>query len=166
MKSSMNNLHHGMRSKQLLIPGESGPEFEKQKNALLEVLAPRDAVETMLADRVVIRNWYRLRGERATTGRASEIIDEIVEGADDRDAQEVDRLATLLDDDDPSALRQLRSFPAGVAYLLEQWSILQEHLIHNRNLLSTQRRRCFRLVGKRSRTCSAMTRPRPNGCAP
>ncbi len=152
MNSSMNNFQHGMRSTKVLIPGESGAEFDQRKKELLEALGPRDAVERMLAERVVIRNWYRLRGERATVGRVSEIIEEIVAGADDRDAREVDRLATLLeqDDPDPDVVRQLRNFPAGVAYLLEQWSIIQSRLAQYLNPLSTQRKRCFKLLGRPS----------------
>jgi hypothetical protein len=152
MNSSMNNFQHGMRSTKLLIPGESGAEFDQRKKELLEALAPRDAVERMLAERVVIRNWYRLRGERATAGRVSEIIEEIVAGADDRDAREVDRLAALLeqDDPDPDVVRQLRNFPAGVAYLLEQWSIVHARLVQYLNPLSTQRKRCFKLLGRPS----------------
>ena len=149
MNSSMNNFQHGMRSTKVLIPGESGAEFDQRKKELLEVLAPRDAVERMLAERVVIRNWYRLRGERATVGRVSEIIEEIVAGADDRDAREVDRLAALLeqDDPDPDVVRQLRNFPAGVAYLREQWSIIQSRLAQYLNPLSTQRKRLLQAPG-------------------
>ena len=152
MNSSMNNFQHGMRSTKVLIPGESGAEFDQRKKDLLEALGPRDAVERMLAERVVIRNWYRLRGERATVGRVSEIIEEIVAGADDRDAREVDRLAALLeqDDPDPDVVRQLRNFPAGVAYLLEQWSIVHARLVQYLNPLSTQRKRCFKLLGRPS----------------
>ena len=144
----MNNLQHGMRSTQLVLPSESRPEFDKRKSDLLEVLKPRDAVESMLAERVVIRNWFRIRGERATTRRASEIVDEIVDGADDREAREVERLAALLEEGDPDAVRRLRAFPAGVAYLLQQWAIIKERLSRNENLLYTQRIRCFKLLAR------------------
>ena len=101
----------------------------------------------MLADRVFLREWYRLRGERATTDRIATIIDAIVDGADDRDAQEVDQLAPLVEAGDRAALRQLRAFPAGVAHLLAQWTIIQSRLAQDRMLLGTQRLRCFRLLG-------------------
>ena len=143
----MSRLDHGMRSKQILIPGESAAELDELRRELFETIDPQDAVEEMLAERVFLREWYRLRGERATTDRTATIIDEIVDGADDRDAQEVDRLAPLVEAGDRAALRELRAFPGGVAYLLREWTIIQSRLAQDRNLLGTQRLRCFRLLG-------------------
>ena len=107
----------------------------------------------MLADRVVKRDWYRKRGERAIDARASDAIDEVIEGEEDRQAREVERLAPLLDEDS-DALRQLRAFPAGITYLLGQFSIFAARLAGNRNLLGSQRRRCFSLIGKKVESVS------------
>ncbi len=52
-------------------------------------------------------------------------------------------------DESRDAFRQLRTFPAGVAYLREQWSILLEGLALGVPLLATQRRRCLSLIGKK-----------------
>ncbi len=146
-RSSQNALRHGMRSMQLLIPGESQSELDTLKSRLFEKIDPQDPVEEMLANRVFEREWYRRRGVRATTDRTSEAIEAIVDGVDDREAREVDRLAPLVEAGDRDALRQLRSFPAGVAYLRTQWTILQSRMAQDRNLLGTQRDRCFRLAG-------------------
>jgi len=47
----------------------------------------------------------------------------------------------------PEALRELRTFPAGVAYLWEQWSIIEENLSRGLPLLASTRRLCFSLSG-------------------
>ena len=41
------------------------------------------------------------------------------------------------------------TFPAGVAYLLDQWSIILESLSQGLPLLASMRRRCFSLIGKK-----------------
>ncbi len=148
MRSCMNNFKHGMRSAQTILPGESAALFAQKEAEILAAINPTDAVQAMLADRVVMRNWYRLRGERAIGSHTTEVIEEIFEGAGDRDAREVERLAPLVDTD-ADAVRQLRAFPAGVTHLLGQWAILESRLAKGFALLATQRRMCFTLSGKR-----------------
>jgi hypothetical protein len=116
----MNNYQHGMRSSQILLPWESEEELQQRRQRIIEALQPRDDVERMLAERVVKRDWYAPRGQRAANSRAADVINELVVGADDREAREVERLAPLMEEGDRDAFRQLRSFPAGVAHLLEQ----------------------------------------------
>ncbi len=130
-----------------MIAGESQTELDTLKSRVFETIDPQNPVEEMLSNRVFEREWFRRRGVRATEDRTSKTIEAIVDGADDRDAREVDRLAPLVEAGDRQALRQLRSFPAGVAYLRAQWTILQSRLFQDRNLLGTQRLRCFRLAG-------------------
>ena len=121
----------------MLLPGESVVEFVGRQKEILESINPIDGLQQMLADRVVRRTWDSLRGQRATLARASEAVHSILEGAADRDAREVDRLAALVNGDlDP--IRQLRAFPAGVDHLLGQWAILLDRLAQNRNLLGTE----------------------------
>src|ERR1700693_5826643 len=64
-RTCMNNLQHEMRSKQLLIPGESKTELDTLKSRLFATIDPQDPVEEMLANRVFEREWYRQRGIRA-----------------------------------------------------------------------------------------------------
>ena len=144
----MNNYSHGMRSARRIGPRESAVLFAEKECELLEALNPTDSVQRMLADRVVLRNWYRLRGERALDGQAAQRIDAIVDGAGERAASAVRRLAPLVDADD-EAVHQLRTFPEGVAYLREQYAILQDRLAAGQNLVYTERQRCFRLAAKR-----------------
>ena len=147
-RSSMNACKHGMRSDKLLLPGESGELLAEKEQDILEAIDPRDGVERMLADRIVTCYWYRLRGQRAIEAQARRAIDAIVEGAGDRAAREVQRWAPLINGD-AEPIRQLRSFPAGVAYLRKAWSVLARRLSGKRNLLGSQRVRCFTLSATR-----------------
>ena len=147
-KASMGNYSHGMRSAKLIVPGECPVLFRETKQKLLAAINPTDPVSEMLANRVVKRHWYSLRGERALNGQAAERIDAIVDGAGERAASAVRRLAPLIDSDS-EAVHQLRLFPEGVAYLRQQYTILRDRLATGRNLLHTERLRCFTLAGKR-----------------
>lgn len=58
--SSMNALRHGLRSTRLLVPGEDAAEFAEFAEGLVAALAPADALESWLVDRIVQSAW-RLR---------------------------------------------------------------------------------------------------------
>ena len=131
-----------------VLRGESAADFARRAREILEAINPTDGVQQMLADRVVKRNWGSLRSQRATDARAAETIDAILDEAGDRHRREVRRLAPLVDGD-PETICQLRAFPAGVDHLREEWTILQDRLSLNRNLLGTQRLRCFSLAATR-----------------
>ena len=49
----------------------------------------------------------------------------------------------------PEALRELRTFPLGVAYLWEQWSLIDEYVSQDTPLLASTRSLCFSLLGKK-----------------
>jgi hypothetical protein len=136
-----------MRSKDLLLPGESSCEQETLRSQIFATIAPTTPVEVILATRAFEREWCRRRGVRAAQDSRCEAIEAIFDDADDREAREVERLAPLLEAGDRDALRRLRTFPAGVAYLTSEWSILQSRIAQDRMLLGTQRLRCFPLSG-------------------
>jgi hypothetical protein len=146
-RSSQNRLRHGMRSRQRLLPGESETDRETLESQIFVTVDPKSPVERILANRLIEREWYRRRGVRATEDKACKTMEAIVLESDDRAAREVERLAPLVDAGNRDALRQLRSFPAGVAYLRDQWTNIHSRLAKDRNLLGTQRRRCFALAG-------------------
>ena len=90
--------------------------------------------------------WKIQRGERVEEANATKAIYALLEGIGEREAKEVDRLAPLIDKDG-AAVRQLRTFLGGIDYLLQAWSIFDARLSLRRNLLFSQRQRCFRLLG-------------------
>lgn len=64
---SQNALRHGFRSRALLIPGEDPSAFDAFEAELLVSLDPRDALEGLLAHRVVVAAWrlHRVAGVEA-----------------------------------------------------------------------------------------------------
>ncbi len=147
-RSCRNNLIHGMRSSQMILPGESPEELAELREEIHDAVQPRDGVEKLLAERVVRHAWFVRRGEGVRDDRATEKIYDTVERAADDEARAVEVLAARLEEG-PEALRQLRTFPSGVAYLQDQWSIIQESLSQRLPLLASQRQRCLSLVGKK-----------------
>jgi hypothetical protein len=145
--ASMNNCKHGMFSTKEVLPCESQAEYDERKAALTAVLKPRDAVEEILVDHVFTSDWLVRRGRRAANARAARAVNRVVEGADRIAAKKVERLAAKIDQG-PDAVRRLREFPAGVAYLRHQWWFLHELLANGMGLLATQRCRCLSLLGK------------------
>lgn len=97
----MNAVRHGLRAKQLILPGESELEFRRFERATREELAPETEVEHSLVDRVIACLW-RLRrvGEIERGVCAAERVnfdgeDEGVGGAVWRDSQRGDALTKL-----------------------------------------------------------------------
>jgi hypothetical protein len=136
-----------MRSSQLLLPGESKEEQDTLKSQVFAANAPKTPIEEIPATRAFEPEWFRRRGVQAAQDTSCKAVEAVLDQAEDREAREVDRLAPLLKAGDRDALRQLRSFPAGVAYLQNKWTILQSRMAQDRNLLQTQRLRCFQLTG-------------------
>ena len=128
-----------------VLPGEAQEEFDQEKSELIAALNPADAVQERLAERAAKLAWKIKRGERAEEASAAKAIHGIVEGVAEREAREVARLAPLVESD-REAVRELRTFPGGIDYLLGEWAILQARLVRGKNLLATQRQRCFALL--------------------
>ena len=63
--ASQNALKHGLCAQKAVIAGEDVGEFEFYRDELLGDLAPAGAVESVLAERVVILSWRLRRAERA-----------------------------------------------------------------------------------------------------
>ena len=136
-----------MRSTKDLIPGESAEERQQLRDQIYQAVAPQDGVEELLAERIFDTAWHVRRGQRARNAKASKIVNALIEGGADQEARRVDVLAAQLEER-PDALRELRTFPLGVAYLWEQWSIIDENLSQGLPLLASTRRLCFSLIGK------------------
>jgi hypothetical protein len=64
-RSAHNALKHGLRAqKYVVLPDEDGAAFQVLEAALMEELAPRGALQTVLARRVVVAAWRLERAER------------------------------------------------------------------------------------------------------
>ena len=97
-RSCRNNLIHGMRSSQMILPGESPEELAELREEIHDAVQPRDGVEKLLAERVVRHAWFVRRGEGVRDDRATEKIHDTVERAADDEARAVDVLAARLEE--------------------------------------------------------------------
>ncbi len=73
---AQNALRHGLRSNRILITSEDVDEYETHRNTLLDELAPRGRMETILAERIVKLTWQLNRSDRLQTCMLNTLIDE------------------------------------------------------------------------------------------
>jgi hypothetical protein len=62
--SSKNAISHGLFCKQIVLPGESKPEFDLLRKCFIRDLKPQNVVELSLVDRMVKDQWLIRRFER------------------------------------------------------------------------------------------------------
>ncbi len=147
MRASMNNCTHGMFSTQDLIPGECPIRRQELVDEITAAVNPGDGVARLLTERIIKTAWKVRRGERAQDARATKRVNATLEGVAARDARRAEALGAELDER-VAAFHELRTFPAGVSYLLREWSIIRKSLSQGLPLLASMRRRCFSLNGK------------------
>src|SRR5262249_42200576 len=69
-RASMNNTQTGMRSRKDVLPGEDAALYEKRRAGFYRSLAPRDAMQEALVDRIARLEWRGRRGEAVEEARA------------------------------------------------------------------------------------------------
>jgi hypothetical protein len=65
---SKNSLKHGLLSKETVLQWENRQEFETFKDSILQALKPANALEDLLADKIVSLAWRLQRSRRIETG--------------------------------------------------------------------------------------------------
>ena len=123
-RSCRNNLIHGMRSSQMILPGESPEELAELREEIHDAVQPRDGVEKLLAERVV-----RARPGSSAAARAS-----VQDDRADREGSTTRWSGPPIDAgaggggargpgwrEGPEAPRQLHLPAPGVAHLQDQW---------------------------------------------
>ena len=71
-KSSRNAMKFGIFSDQVLLPGEDQSVYESFRDGMYRRLGPRDELERMLADRVVLAAWKLRRVQAAEAAQHGE----------------------------------------------------------------------------------------------
>jgi len=143
----MNNCQHGLYSTKEVLPGECPIERQALVDDITAAAKPVDGVQRLLTERIIETAWRVRRGERAQDARASKSVNAL-QGAASEQARRADALGATLDES-VDAFHELLTFPAGVEYLLDQWSIILEGLSQDLPLLASTRQRCFSLVAKK-----------------
>jgi hypothetical protein len=67
--ASRNSLKHGLSAHQVIVFDEAETDFDKFHDEMVQALAPADAVEEALAERIILCSWRLRRAERAEAAR-------------------------------------------------------------------------------------------------
>jgi len=137
-----------------LLPGECPLERQALVDEITAAAKPADGLQRLLTERIIKTAVRVRRGERAQNAKATKSVNALVERTASEKARRADALGATLDEN-VDVYHELRTFPEGVAYLLDQWSIILESLSQSLPLLASTRRRCFSLIGK---TCEHVLR--------
>jgi hypothetical protein len=123
--SKKNALRHGLTAKTLALPGEDPDAMQAQADRLHEDCQPEGHDEEVLVDQLALAS---LRLERAAKAE-NEIVAEQVRNAeiqwDLKQQLRLLKLRRLLRRDRATAILKLRSFGAGVSWLLGRWRFLE-----------------------------------------
>ena len=136
-KSRMNGLKHGLRSNQVVLPGESADEFNAELKGWADDWKPRNHTAAVLCERAAVATWRLRRCVRAEADLLLELADRKArrraEAAGDDEDDDVVRdgvelAAELLDRDPAGALAELRATTRGLDWLIRAWDDLAELL--------------------------------------
>jgi hypothetical protein len=105
-KTRFNGLAHGLAGKQTVIRGESQHEYDSFAAKLRRELAPKSAIEAVLADRVTAAAWRLQRFTRVETSFFNDRIDAYLEAHPHSDPDSA--LAALFSD--PAEMARMRLF--------------------------------------------------------
>jgi hypothetical protein len=129
--SSMNNLRHGLRSNQVVLPGESAAEFQAEFKGWRDDWKPRSHTTAVLVERAAIGSWRLRRCVRAESDLLMELAERAAARRRRRDGSDDDSPEARAGDADgrlgydaAAALAELRSTPEGVDRLLARWADL------------------------------------------
>ena len=126
LKSRANAFKHGMTAKTLILPGEDPDEIRAKAERWRQTYKPQGAGEEALVNQLALaeRRLERISGVELA------ILDDQVRDAEvhwltDQDLR-LDKLRRMLHSDRMTAIIKLRSFGAGVRWLLERWEIFED----------------------------------------
>ncbi len=136
-KVKFNGLKHGLRSNQVVLPGESAAEFNAELKGWADDWKPTGHTAAVLVERAAVASWRLRRCVRAEAGMLLELAakreverpdNNDDDGVDDELRETLDVAEDALDTDPAGALAELRSTPEGVDRLLRLWDHIAEAL--------------------------------------
>jgi hypothetical protein len=133
-KSSMNRLRHGLRSNQVVLPGENAEEFNAELKGWRDDWRPRGHTAAVLVERAAVASWRLRRCVRAESDllmtmaiRAARKKRRGVASTDDPESR-AERAEGRLYRKPAEAVAELRSFLEGVDRLVARWGELDDVL--------------------------------------
>jgi hypothetical protein len=141
------NLQHGLRAATVL-PGEE-ETYARRIAKWSEEWGVEGDSQGFMVHRAVMSSLRLDRSDVADAAMIDEHKDAVVNEADLRAEDHLDRLIEQLAESPAATIRRLRMTPIGCAWLREQFLMLKMRLRSHQSLLDSQRRRLCNLLGRR-----------------
>ena len=127
-KVRFNGLKHGLRTEQVVLPGESQAEFEAEKQAWVDDWRPRSHTRAVLCERAASASWRLRRCVRAESARLRGLANKAAGEFDAATKALIDRGLDRFADDPAEAVAMLQADPSGIDQLLAWWGELAKVL--------------------------------------
>ena len=122
--SRTNSLKHGLTTRVLTLPGENPDEIRARAEEFHQTWQPQGASERVLVDEIALA---ALRMDRIAETENDILTGQILVAEAQWDLEQntrLDKFRRMLKRDRITAILNLRSFGAGVSWLLEKWKVL------------------------------------------
>jgi hypothetical protein len=129
--SRANSLKHGLTARTLILQGEDPDEIRAKADHWRDSYMPEGAAEEALVDQIALES---LRLERIARAEYAALSGQLRNAEIRYDLKQIVRLLKsrrLLGRDRIIAILKLRSFGAGVSWLLERWKVLESAFQHS-----------------------------------
>ena len=126
-RSSLNSLIHGLRSNEVVLPGEDPAAFEAERAAWFEDWKPLSHTRAVLVERAAIASWRCRRCVRIESQRLTRIGKNAVDHQETETAKRVQAAVALLYNNPNRGLAALESEYDGVVRLIDIWTELADH---------------------------------------
>ena len=126
-----NALKHGLTAKTVLLPGENPDEIQARADCWRETYNPQGAAEEELVDQIALCS---LRLKRIAAAEEAVLAAQFHNADFQWDLEQslkLDKFRRMLRRDRTTAILNLRSFGAGVSWLLEKWKVLESAFNHS-----------------------------------
>ena len=128
--SRLNAVKHGVYAETVVIPGEDGEAFDRRFHSWSRELNPlaSEAADYIVA--MLVRKSIRL--DRCNVVRDATVADlarNALHARASKRSRRIEKLARLLNTDHDVAVRQLREFPEGCDFLINEWDLMEITLL-------------------------------------
>ena len=123
-RSSLNSLIHGLRSEEVVLPGEDAAAFEAERAAWFDDFKPKSQARAALVERAVVAAWRCRRCVRIETQRLGNIGRLAIKNQDAEARERVKKAVNLFEAQPRQALLRLEGEYEGLLALIEIWTQL------------------------------------------
>jgi hypothetical protein len=113
-RTRFNNLKHGLRAEEVVLPGEDPAAFEAERRAWTDDWKPRSHTRAVLVERAAVASWRLRRAARAESALRARLADDAGRAFDSEAQLRVERAGDRLEDDPKAALSLLEATALGI----------------------------------------------------